>query len=145
MNEKWNKRFLELADQVASWSKDPSTKVGCVVVNNDKIVVSVGYNGFPRGVQDSEDRYNDRSLKYLLVQHAEANAISSAREPLDGFTAFVTHYPYSNCMGLLIQSGIKTVVTTAPSPALQERFADSFRAAQLMCDEAGIELIIMDR
>jgi len=140
MITKWDRRFLDLADHIAAWSKDPSTKVGCVIVNHNRIVVSVGYNGFPRGVNDNSERYNDRSLKYLLVQHAEANAISSAREPLEGFTAYVTQHPCSSCAGLLIQAGIKRIVTTEPGEGLKERFGDSFDATRMMCKEAGIEL-----
>ncbi len=65
----WNKRFLDLAEHVASWSKDPSTKVGAVVVDEKKRVVSLGYNGFPRGVLDIDSRYNDRDTKHLFVAH----------------------------------------------------------------------------
>ncbi len=143
MSEKWDKRFLDLAAHISQWSKDPSTKVGCVMVNNNRTIISVGYNGFPRGVEDSPERYQDRETKYLMVQHAEANAIASAKEPLDGYTAYVTHHPCSNCTGLLIQSGIKRVVTTAPNSDFAERFAKSFEASKAMLAESGIELVIM--
>jgi dCMP deaminase len=144
MNEKWNKRFLELADHISLWSKDPSTKVGCVIVRPDKTIAAVGYNGFPRGVLDSEERYNDRNLKYLMVKHAEENAIYSAIEPLTGYTAYVTHHPCSTCSGSLIQNGIKTIITRSPSNSFAERFGDSFAASKIMLDEAGVELILID-
>lgn len=143
MSDKWDKRFLDLAVHISQWSKDPSTKVGCVIVNKDKTIITVGYNGFPRGVDDTDERYLDRETKYLMVQHAEANAIASAKEPLDGYTAYVTHHPCSNCTGLLIQSGIKRVVTTEPASDFADRFAKSFAASKTMLSEAGIELVIL--
>lgn len=65
--EKWDRRFLELAKQVSTWSKDPSTKVGAVLVNEDKHVVGMGFNGFPVGVADTEERLNNRELKYKMI------------------------------------------------------------------------------
>jgi dCMP deaminase len=144
MNEKWNIRFLELADHISQWSKDPSTKVGCVIVRPDKTIASVGYNGFPRGVNDSNERYNNRTLKYLMVKHAEENAIYSAKEPLTGYTAYVTHHPCSTCSGTLIQNGIKTIVTRKPTNDFAERFKDSFEASKIMLNEADVELILID-
>lgn len=142
--DKWDIRFLKLAEHVAAWSKDPSTQVGCVIVDPKRTVVSIGYNGFPRGVEDSTERLEDRSVKYLMVQHAEANAVSSSREPLDGYTAYVTHAPCANCTGLLIQAGIQRIVTTQPSAELAERFSDSFDASKKMLDETGVELVYLD-
>ena len=144
MNDKWNKRFLELADTISLWSKDPSTKVGCVIVRPDKTIVSVGYNGFPRNVDDSEERYNDRELKYLMVKHAEENAIDFAKESLTGYTAYVTHHPCSTCTGSLIQNGISHVVTRKPTDAFAERFSKSFEAARIMLNEANIKLTIIE-
>lgn len=143
MNKKWDNRFLEMAECISQWSKDPSTQVGCVIVDHNKIVVSVGYNGFPRGVADHQGRYDNRSIKYLLIQHAEANAVASAKEPLNGFTAYVTHHPCSNCTGLLIQSGIGRIVTQEPNTEFAARFQDSFDAAKTMCQEAGVVLDII--
>ena len=75
---KWVKRFFRLANEVATWSKDPSTKVGAVIVGENKQIISQGYNGFPRGVDDTEERYNNREIKYKMVVHAEMNAILNA-------------------------------------------------------------------
>lgn len=144
MNEKWDKRFLELADHISQWSKDPSTKVGCVIVRPDKTIASVGYNGFPRNVDDCEERYNDRELKYLMVKHAEENAADFAKESLTGYTAYVTHHPCSNCTGTLIQKGITCIVTRKPSDAFAERFKKSFEASKIMIEEANIKLIIIE-
>lgn len=139
MNLKWDLRFMEVADLVATWSKDPSTKVGCVLVDQNRHIIATGYNGFPRGVDDSDERLNDRPTKYLMVQHAEANAILQAVAAIAGATAYVTHRPCSGCSGMLIQAGVKRIVTRLPSDGFAERFAESFRAADLMLDEAGVE------
>ena len=144
MNKKWDKRFLELADHISQWSKDPSTKVGCVIVRPDKTIASVGYNGFPRNVDDCEERYNDRELKYLMVKHAEENAADFAKESLTGYTAYVTHHPCSNCTGTLIQKGITCIVTRKPNDAFAERFKKSFEASKIMIEEANIKLIIIE-
>jgi dCMP deaminase len=143
MSDKWDKRFLDLADHVSAWSKDNSTKVGCVIVRPDKTIASVGYNGFPRGVNDDETRYNDRNLKYMMVKHAEENAIYSSKETLNGFTAYVTHHPCSSCTGSLIQNGIKRIVTKVPKNDFAERFKESFEVSRMMLDEAGIELVLV--
>lgn len=126
------------------WSKDPSTKVGCVIVRPDKTIASVGYNGFPRGIVDDDARYADRSVKYLMVKHAEENAIYSARESLFGYTAYVTHHPCATCTGSLIQNGIKTIVTRTPIDAFAERFSDSFNISRIMLTEANVELILLE-
>ena len=133
----WDDRFLKLAQHIAQWSKDPSTKVGAVIVRPNRTIASVGYNGFPRGVNDDE-RLNDRPYKYAMTVHAEANAILSANERLDGCTLYVTPLsPCSSCASILIQSGIKRVV--AYMPHQPEHWADSFAIARTMLDEAGIE------
>lgn len=112
--DKWDLRFLKLADHVAQWSKDPSTKVGAVIVDPERRVLSVGYNGFPRGVLDDEDRYNIRDTKYELIVHAEANAILTSTQSVKGCTIYTTPLPScARCAGLVIQSGIKRVVSIA--------------------------------
>lgn len=141
MNDKWDRRFLDLAHHVSLWSKDPSTKVGCVLVDPRRVVIGIGYNGFPRGVNDSDERLADRAVKYQMVQHAEANAVLNASASARGATAFVTHPPCANCAGLLIQAGIARIVTTAPGEGLAERFKDSFASARIMCTEAGLDYL----
>ena len=81
MNSKWIARFSDLAKEVSSWSKDPSSRVGAVIVRPDRTVASVGFNGFPRGVEDSQDVIADRDAKLLRTIHAELNAILAAKEP----------------------------------------------------------------
>ena len=107
----WDKRFLELAEHVATWSKDPRTKVGAVVVDDKKRVVSLGFNGFPRGVDDTEERLDNREIKYLFVAHAERNALDNAPIMTDGCTLYSPLFPCSECAKTIIQKGIKRVVS----------------------------------
>src|SRR5688572_8065873 len=108
----WGRRYMDLARHVAGWSKDPSTKVGAVAVgksrHNHDIVV--GYNGFPRGIADTEDRLNDRQTKYKLIQHAERNVLDNARFDLSGATLYVTLHPCSECAKSIVSRGIAKVV-----------------------------------
>ncbi|DAC43179.1 MAG TPA: dCMP deaminase family protein, partial [Candidatus Thalassarchaeaceae archaeon] len=116
MSEKWDGRFLSLATHIANWSKDPSTKVGCVVVGPDREIRSTGFNGFPRGIADTDERLSDRELKYPLICHAEENAIMHAARiglALKGCTAYVTWPPCTRCARSLIQAGVSEVVIPA--------------------------------
>lgn len=140
--EKWDLRFLELADHIAQWSKDPRTKVGAVIVDEKKRVVSVGYNGFPRGVDDTPDRYEDRPTKHLYVAHAERNALDNAPLMVDGCTIYVPLVPCNECAKSIIQKGITRVVSYVP-----ERAGDGFNwdITTSMFIEAGVELYLIDR
>lgn len=137
----WDERFLDLAKLVSSWSKDPSTKVGCVLVNDNRVVLGLGYNGFPRRVNDTDERLNHRETKYLMVQHAETNAIQNSQGNLQGSIAYVTHKPCANCCGALIQAGISKIVSKPTSKGLTERFKDSFEISEKMMKEAKIEYL----
>lgn len=134
----WQQRFMEMAELVATWSRDPSTQVGCVIVNPRRQVVSTGFNGFPRGVDDDPARYADRATKYLMVLHAEANAVLQAGGDVRGGTAYVTHPPCAQCAAVLIQAGIEKIVTRAPDAGMAERFRESFGAAEMMLHEVGV-------
>ena len=142
--DKWDKRYLALAAEIATWSKDPSTQVGAVTVGRKKEVLSQGFNGFPRGIEDTEERYNDRETKYKFVVHAEMNAIYNATysgTSLDGATLYVYGLPIcSECAKGIIQVGIKKVVIEKSKAP--ERWNASVQRAQAMFDEAGVELII---
>ncbi len=142
MNNIWNERFVQLADHVAQWSKDPSTKVGAVIVNEKKHVVAMGYNGFPRGVIDTPDRYADRPTKLLFVAHAERNALDNAIVDVEGATLYSTLYPCTDCAKGIIQRGIKKVVTRAYDPQRYGRF--NFDVSATMFEEAGVEVEIID-
>ncbi len=109
----WDRRFLKLAEHISGWSKDPSTKVGCVIVGPDREVRSTGFNGFPRGIADTPERLNDRPLKYKLVVHGEMNAILHAARigiSLKGCVAYTTLPSCSQCSIALVQVGIVQAV-----------------------------------
>ncbi|MEX0598332.1 MAG: dCMP deaminase family protein [Candidatus Paceibacterota bacterium] len=112
--EKWDLRFLQLAKNVATWSRDPSRQVGSVIVRSDKSIVSLGYNGFARGVNDTTERYENRDQKYELIVHAEVNAVISSRQSVDACTLYSSLYPCSRCAAIIINSGIKRVVSYKP-------------------------------
>ena len=142
MSEKWDKRFLDLATHISSWSKDPSTKVGCVVVGEDREIRSTGFNGFPRGIKDDEERLADREQKYPLICHAEENAIMHAARTgisLKGNTAYVTWPPCSRCTRSLIQAGVSEVVYPADIN-IPDRWQDDFATASAMMEEAGVKV-----
>jgi len=142
---KWDKRFLNLAKEVSTWSKDPSTQVGAVLVQG-KHVVGLGYNGFAAGVEDTEERLHNRDLKYKLVVHAEVNAILMAGDKAKHATIYV--YPAfaipcicHDCCKTAIQAGVKEVVGYHPSPEYQERakrWQESIDLSRRMADEAGM-------
>jgi dCMP deaminase len=136
---KWDTRYLEMAQLVSTWSKDPSTKVGAVIVNKDNEVVSVGYNGFPRKIFDTETRLNDRDIKYKMVVHGEVNAMIFAKQDLEGCTLYTFPFmPCSVCAGQVIQHGIKRVVAPYSD---NERWVESFKLTREMFTEAGVELV----
>lgn len=145
---KWDTRFLDVCRLVSTWSKDPSTKTGCVIVDENRAIVSTGYNGFARGVVDHPERYSDRSTKYRYVVHCDTNAIYSAARrgvSLKGCTMYLTGPPCNECMKGIIQSGITKVVWPADNPferdpLVQERWRESIAATYLMASEAGILL-----
>ena len=115
---KWDKRWMEVAELFGTWSKDPSTKVGCVVIGSSNQVLTQGFNGFPRGADDSYLRYRDRTVKYKWIEHAERNAIYNAARTgtsLMQATAYVPWFPCAECARAIAQSGITTVVTNNPS------------------------------
>ncbi len=146
MSEKWDARFLELAKHISDWSKDPSTKVGCVVVGEDREIRSTGFNGFPRGIEDNIERLEDREQKYPLICHAEENAIMHAARigvSLKGSTAYVTWPPCSRCARSLIQAGIKEVVYSSEEE-IPERWVEDFNISTNMLREAGLNVRSID-
>lgn len=115
MNKKWDLRFLELAELISKWSKDPSTKVGAVIVGIDREIRSTGFNGFPRGVKD-DDRYHDRHAKYPIICHAEENAIMHAARigvSVKDCVIYTTMVPCPRCARGIIQAGLDKVVVPA--------------------------------
>ena len=140
MSAKLDRRFLVLAAHIATWSKDPSTMVGCVVVGSDREIRSTGFNGFPRGISDDNDSLQDRSKKYPLICHAEENASMHAARigmTLKGCVAYVTWPPCSRCARSLIQSGVREVIYPANCD-IPERWAEDFAISTEMIEEAGL-------
>ena len=138
----WDVRFLKLAQHIASWSKDPSTKVGCVIVGPDREIVSTGYNGFPRGVSDDSSRYDDRNTKLHLICHAEENAVSHAARigvSLRNTTAYVTWPPCPRCARSLVQAGVTKVVHQETE--LPERWVEQMNWSFQLLDEADVEVV----
>ena len=139
LSNKWDKRFLEMAKLVASWSKDPSTQVGAVAVRN-RTVIAQGYNGFPRGVDDHELYYLNKTIKYKRIVHAEMNAIYNAAEngvSLKDSTIYVIGLPICHdCAKGLIQAGISRVVT--PEQQIPENWQESISSSISMFKEAGV-------
>ena len=142
MSEKWDRRFLELASHISGWSKDPSTKVGCIVVGSDREIRSTGFNGFPRGIDDDEERLTNRELKYPLICHAEENAIMHAARigvSLKECVAYVTWPPCTRCARSLIQAGVVEVVYPKDCD-VPERWQADFEMSTNMMREAGLTI-----
>lgn len=145
--EKFGK-LLRIARKIADeFSKDPSTKVGCVIVDRKSLrVLSTGYNGFPSKVREDIPARWERPLKYRLVVHAERNAIDAAARygtALDGSVAVVTHPPCAECAKSLIGAGISVVIACEPDAAMLARWVDDMKYSRLMFEEAGVEFYLL--
>ena len=131
-----------MAEEVSLWSRDPGTKVGCVLAYNKRIL-SVGYNGFPANLSDSLHLYEDREYKLAVTVHAEANAILNAAKNgarTEGCTAYVTFPPCSQCAAALIQAGVTQVI--CPDPKLApERWRKSFKLGNDLLYQAGVKVL----
>ena len=145
MLDKWDKRFMELARFISGWSKDPSTQVGAVVANpHTKRVVSTGFNGFPAGVGDYEERLQTRDIKYERVVHADANALLFAGPAAEGCSLYVTPLPpCARCAVLVIQAGISRVVSPRPD-LTKEPWKSQSAISEQMFKEAGVKLDYVD-
>jgi len=116
-NVDWDRRFFDLANYISKWSKDRSTQVGAVIVDKNKVVLSMGYNGFCRGIDDNIEKYHNRPEKYKWTEHAERNAIYNAARQgssLIGCTIYTSLYPCMDCARGIVQSGIVKVVSSYP-------------------------------
>lgn len=141
LSSKWDIRYLGLAKEVSTWSKDPSSKIGAVAIGKKGQVLAQGYNGFPRGIKDDLNRYAVKEIKYRYVVHAEQNVIYNATYngvSLDGSTLYVWGLPVcSDCAKGVIQVGVKRVVM--PNQEIPEHWVESFALTSAMFEEAGIE------
>lgn len=149
----WNNYFFSIAKIAASKSKDPSTKIGSVAVRPDNTIASVGFNGFPRGVVDSAERYNDREQKYKYIVHSEMNLICSAAKngvSLDGCKIYLDFWPCDKCSQGIIQAGLKEIVLDGDSSLynnteLNTRWKAELDIARTMLEEAGIKVTVYKR
>jgi dCMP deaminase len=132
-----------LAEHVALWSKDPSTKVGAVIVDEKKRVVSLGYNGVPRGVKEVPE--GDRDRKLLRTIHAEENALHFANKDVEGCTLYVSMPPCAKCAAQMIQRGISRVVCRSGPVEFWTRWMGQIVEAKAMFDEAGVSVTIIDK
>jgi len=136
----WDKRFIELARHVASWSKDRSTKVGAVIVDENRVVLSIGYNGFPRGVNDNTEAYHERPAKYKWTEYAERNAIyNAARQGAAtiGCSMYIDWFPCMDCARAIVQSGILKLVV--PKPDFEHpRWGEDFKSAYSLFNQCGV-------
>lgn len=139
MSDKWVNRFLDMAELVSSWSKDPSTKVGAVIFDTDNRIISTGFNGFARGVPDAEHLLENRETKYPLVIHAEHNAVLFAKQNLEGCSVAVTHQPCARCTSVMAQVGIKKIHFR--NPLDETRWGPEVELARFICAQAGVQLV----
>lgn len=139
----WDNRFMDLAFLVASWSKDPSTKVGAVITKDNR-VISLGFNGIPTGLDD-EKYLVSRDLKILTAMHAESNAIDFARGDLEGSTIYSTHHPCPACSGRIIQNGFARVVTIEPDKDEDFRKRWNLDHSIMMLEDSGIEVTYIEK
>jgi len=145
LDDKWHQRFLELTRVIAGWSKDPSRGVGSVIVSPGKQILSTGFNGLPRGVEDRPDRL-ERPAKYDLVVHAEMNAIiQCARNGISpvGCIIYSSFFPCVSCAIAIVQAGITQVVTLQPEES-DEHWMESIAKSRAVFDEAGVEFLEID-
>lgn len=137
---KWDRRYLKLPKEIASWSKDPSTQTGAVIIAADGTPVSFGYNGFARGVNDDPERYANRELKYKIIVHCERNAIIFGdRHAMKGGTLYT--WPFmscSVCASLVIQAGIKRCVAPPTPEDKRDRWEEDMKLAMMQFNEASV-------
>jgi len=137
--ENWDRRFLQMAGFVSTWSKDPSTKCGAVVVNSHRRMIGAGYNGFPVNVADSAERLNDRDLKMDMVVHAEPNALMGVRLG-EAHALYVTRKPCAQCASLIASHRIRYVVYCRHQE-FEDRWSRSLKVTDMIFSESGTVLI----
>ena len=141
MITKWDKRFLRVAKEVSSWSKDPSSKIGAVICSNRRIL-STGYNGFPSSISDNSDRYTNREEKYRYVVHAEMNAIYNATKngiSLQDSTVYVWGLPVCiECAKGIISVGVNNVICAFDPEKTSSKWIESFEDTLDIFEESGI-------
>jgi dCMP deaminase len=145
INTKWDKRFMKLAREISTWSKDPSSQIGAVIVNEDRHILATGYNGFPKGIADTEERLNNREEKYPRIVHAETNCLMNALYSgvsVRDATMYVYGLPVCpECAKLIIQSGIKRVVVSPDPYVFITNWTEKWNnLSKPMFDEVGVSI-----
>lgn len=142
---KWTLRYFEIAELVSTWSKDPSTKVGAIIVGDKGQIIAQGYNGFPRGVEDRQERYDQREIKYKFVVHAEMNAILNALyngSSVVGASIYIHNLPVcQECAKAIIQAGIARVFIDT---SVNERWGEAWEISKTMFNESGVRCYYFD-
>ena len=140
----WDRRLLDLAQYVSRWSKDPSTQMGAVIADESHRVVGLGYNGFPRGIEDSDERYSNRHVKYALTVHCEMNALLNANKSVWGCTLYTWPLaPCERCAVHFIQAGIARAVAPVISDPLRDRWDARLKIATNLLVEAGVDVVTL--
>lgn len=135
----WDKRYIEMAQLVASWSKDPRKQVGAVITK-ENYIMGIGFNGFPRGIEDTRERLEHKELKLKLILHAEVNAIMNARGQGDTIYVFPC-LPCMPCFMQLVQTGIRRVVTSQLSLGRKTNWDDAL--VKQIASEIGVEILFI--
>ncbi|TFG95722.1 hypothetical protein E4H12_12700 [Candidatus Thorarchaeota archaeon] len=147
MFDKWDYRYLEMSRLVSTWSKDPSTQTGAVIVRPNRSVASVGFNGFPRKMRDDPELYANREEKYSRIVHCEMNALLYTNdESLEGYTLYT--WPFiscDRCFVHMVQAGIARFVAPAATEEQLTRWGDAFERVRSYANEANVELIEVPR
>ncbi len=137
----WETYFMGIAHLSALRSKDPNTQVGAVIVDQEHKVVSIGYNGFPKGCSDDEYPWENEGssleTKYVYVVHAELNAILNSPRSVKGCSIYVSLFPCHECAKAIIQSGIQEIVYESDKYASSE----SVLASKRMLESAGVKMV----
>lgn len=138
----WDEFFLGLSKYYSQRSKDPSTKVGAVIVRSDKTVAGMGYNGFPRGMEDKEEYLTNREEKYPRIIHAEINAKDSCTDQsLNGYTMYSTFMCCDRCFVQLANKGINRFVSPVPTPDELTRWGKYFENTKKYAKEMNLSLV----
>lgn len=146
MTNKWDLRYLKMAELVSTWSKDPSTQTGAVIVRANGTVAGVGFNGFPKGMSDDPALYANREEKYSRIVHCEVNALLFSGGLIEGATLYT--WPFiscDRCLVQMLQAGIKRFVAPAASLDGLSRWGSAFDKVKKYVAEAGVELLEVSR
>jgi dCMP deaminase len=137
---KWDLRFLDLAELVSHWSKDPSTKCGAVLTAG-KLVASLGYNGFPAALQDDPVALNDRVVKYPRIVHAEMNALLHGAGRTSDTLYTYPFLPCDRCFVHMLEAGVTRFVAPVPRVEHLSRWGEAFQRTREMAVEARVRLL----